>query len=1277
MHLPPAFAGSTPSMEERDGDGWLLAFGGARVRVEGAQTVRAEESTASPIVAGMHLGEHWVFVTDAGSVFRSDTALGPLSLVGTLEGSDLGALVSLNHRIALLDEDGVLFVGDADGMTRVETDAPVIDASFASPSFGARIGAGGDLHTTLDGGRSWARVTPPADAGTPTTVVDHAGSLFLVTSLERSFRIAPSGALTPVPEVVVEVNEHEALDEASRSRAALLANAVDRPASELSAGSHMVVFRGTALVLLPDDVELVLPPDAYGTEEATISFWGETVIYDGRGGLYRSDDGAPFTPFAAGFAGSRVFLDPESDRMAVQGPCTERDYDAGREPVVCIESRSSSHARPVAELEDVVGWSGGRVIVRVANTSGVYTLAMLDPDTGSILPLAIPDGVAVVGAHTAIDGTIWLTTAHDELLFVGAPDAPFVEILPPELDDETSGGEADGDETSDAELDEDDDASTDDAYTDDTYSDEAYADEPPRPDFDVVVLDRQHLIVSDRAHIWTSNDGGSSWELLEAEPGLEVDLERCRGRSCVLGVATWLPAGSSPLPHGRTVGSAGTPAPGSRDALQAQVVCDAPFRWAGHPLEAPMPDLRGPRDLLGAGWARIEGSTTAGWAEGAFRAQVGGIDATGPFSFRTARADIPPVPGIAEAPTAGVLTRLLGVTREVVVLERTRTDYAHQLGDLVVAGAHFAPRALPPFIDFAATFTSAPEVQDVLPLEDGSIAVRVSQSGGESTRRADLVFVVAPDGTFTHHTFESGVVSCERALAVDRRGLVGIVATREHRSDFIGIDGSVRALPALPERVAGICGAPQPDDLDVSHGTSVAVGPYGRAPAEIVVTLHADGSACLRRILTGSGSGHATILESDLARATLGAFATDGALEAATVSPDGRVGRASCRAVTARRPGYDVFLALGRLADGSLALDLAASYEAASTAVFRGGAWEASPSTGHESYGASGDLVDGASTPTAIVRTSGGEVYVFADGENVGSYGELGRVGSDVDLVTLVVADGSTSYRLVARDADETEIAGLDLGARTVPQARLRRDAAGVVSGAVVVCEDLCSLVAMEIRGATIHLGAEVPLDAAQYELPPWTLAWSGERAAVAVVVPGPSAEPSRIEVHAIDGATPVRIGPPIPASSTDVSPRALALTLEPRPRLVYVDGTSSSSGTHVRVVELRGGVWHDVAIPWAIEGSVAAAFDGDAVMVVSSAGGILPATASDGTVMAPASARLERGVWTPVPLDAVLRSADYEADAGYSDEEEEAEYNSYRYEEGPARHHALRWRPN
>lgn len=1237
--IPVVSGWDSPDATAQDGDAWVLAYGRVRVRVSGGQTSVARDAPATDILGIVHVGERWLFVTRGGEVLAASEPLGTLSVLGAMDGQRLGSVVGWSGRLAVLDARGALYLATDDALVRVPTEGPVVDAAFTDADRGVRIDASGRVMQTSDAGAHWTEVALPLDAGFPATVFPDESERVVSTDLARDFVLAADGTLRELSEAEIDARFGHDSDEEPSDEVLAQARAHARIGGALrtgvSRGGRVLVADGSHHGhVVPDGPSLELP-ESY----TPISWWGERLVYASDGVWYESDGTSAFAPMRWQSPADAI-VDPSGRRWVMRGRCPsapyaapassssttndgedeeddedeeesspseERDYDAER-AMICIVEGDVSRSLAVDSLWSVVGISGDTLYVDTDSQDGMHLVA-IDLATGAATVLS---DAPLFGGGVTEDGVLFGNAGSDESPWRVGPPGAMVELSLPGPTEQTT--------------------------RDDRYQ--------------VAAIDRDHVVAALGHDVWISSDGGHTFTdppAPAARGARELSPERCGARACDLGDVIWALGDLAVLPRVSVVHAPGAPMldrfeDGARAFPSVSVACDVPQPWSGHPFVPMLPSRHGRRSLFAGGALEITGSPSTSWAEGDLAGRLSGHDGAGAFDVPIRRGRVAPVHAIEDVASSHVSVSLLAATREVAVLFRAREGGDHQQSDLVAVGPALAPTVVGPLGELALTFTYAPEPRGALTLPDGSIVVWVGVddvSWDTQGYRADVIVHVAPDGTSSIHRFESGTVRTRRVLARDAGGHPGLLVMRDTRSDFLGLDGSVRSpLPSVPTTLDAVCGPPAPGDVDFvveggsEHGRvylqAQTDAPFGAAT--LVATLRADGSACVRegwmRVARGV-VGPVNEEELDFVRGPIGFAAEGGQLVGHELAADGTPSPPfACVLAEEREERYgDERLQIAPLVDGDLALALERDDELL-LGRLHGTDWDVSSVAVERDLEGSAmpwSLVRGASEPT-VVRAS---ARVTRDGV-VPDEGLLGLAG-DARFVTAAATatgeEGEREHALTALRADGTRAAPLEIGARIplgVVATPLGADTfAGLLFTAEMVLDvDYFTLGHAQVQRiglgpGGLSIGAAIPGAYGDSVLA------SGDRVAWLREIHDRDADgeslPVTLELLALDGARPARLGPVIGGSERFVEPAALAAFVDARTtRVAYLDGTTMHAPTHVRIVELRRGAWWDVAPPLRIEGAVAAWLDATSAIVVSSEG---------------SAARLVDGAWTPIPL--------------------------------------------
>lgn len=1190
--LPPvAFA--APSTVYANGDGWVMAFGPVRVRVDGGTVEVAEEVTSSAIRGVGAFDGHWFFVTAMGEVFTASSPLGALSPIGTLDGRALGSVVSGSAHLAILDDRGHLFVGDASGIVRIEADGPVIDAAFATATFGGRIGADGRLLVTRGGG--WDRVELPG-AFTPYVVYAEGGELVVQTDGGTRFRIGEDGAVRAADAEATRLPV-AGPDEAVIERAYRAASGFGSLLSSFTTDGRALALdaNGRARVL-PEGIELELPV----AMEHMAGTWGTSFVAASDDGWVRSDGTAPFEPFAEGIDGALLF-DDEGRRFVRVGRCPSEaapssgdeeheadeyeadEYDEYAEAgeasdawFVCVFEGEQRTEVNLEGVFDVLGIAGTRLYVQV---EGGYLVGVdLVSGTSTVL-----GEIELLELAVTPDGSLLGRSPQDVWLWGSSLDA----MVPVELPDDVTGGE-----------------------------------------WSLEALDARRAVARRDQRVFVTDDGGATFtEVPRAPWDLSFSPTACNAHGCLIGRTLWAPA-SFPAPNQPVVSidGAATTVHGSprRWAQREELVCDVPRRFDGHPLTGTLLAEPSPRSLYGRGWLELSGR--GAFTSGAARGELGGLAEAGHFVAPVA-STIPPqtLPHDMDRSAASTTVELLLATTSFAILSRSATvprhrttvelsdlaiDRRYETGELVIVPTRGAARVVGPNEDLVATWDTPPEVAGAMTLGEGAVVWLTQRTDlGHLGHQPDVLVVVAPDGSTTVHRFESGAVESHRVLARDEAGTPGLLVERAGEAYFLSVDGSMRGpMAPIPDQVSTPCMARVAGSIDVVSPVAVRVGfdlhSRRNASTHPTVTLSPDGSACL-------GEAVAPYQLGDHAVAALIVTAEPTGLVGRLTSSAGTTSPFECRMERPRELGRAVSaLRLVPLAGGDVGLAL--MRHSLLLGTLHDGAWHLA-STGDELAGSHFVLSDGGGSP--IVLRIGPEATRMIPGELTPAEGVIGEARGTV----LRVLPGT--HELVAV-RDGASGAPVRFGDRVAQAATLGPHGEGL-GGIVTTCladagaRD-CQLTAIEVNGTAIGVHASTPVPGVVDGTEVVVADPSGRLGILAAVR---NDERLRLEPIALDRVRPERVGPAIEGTDhEDVV--ALAARLGERTRVAYLDtphgGTDAS---HVRVVELRRGQWWDVAPPLATLGRVAATFVGDDLVVVMAA------------TDAVESRRLHEGAWQSLSI--------------------------------------------
>ncbi len=1242
----------------QDGDGWVAGAGRLRLRVDASGHIEeAADVFASELLAVSHLGGAWVFTTRRGEVFRASEPLGELTPVGDMGAHRPLALVSSEHRIAVLDEESMLFVIDASSVTRVGSSAPVNDASFASATFGTRIVLGGEVLRTNDGGASWTHVDGPWEQA-PRTTFHEGDTAYLAGGYGESFAVSPEGAVTRAEATSDEREEwssdvQHAVEEYLRPPHGL-ATAMTESLRALTR------VDGTQVRLLGGGPSLALPD---GCRNIVVS--GERFVARCEGGALVSDGSVPFAPLVLP---DDAILDPNGQRFVTPGACQgtaapntptvdEDDADEDDDDDEAYDDEEERAPRGVSSfcvhgttpreivLQDycagrVLGIGNGRLAI-AADCPDHPRLLVIALATGEITETSLPDHVAPANGSVAADGTLVVElTATD----------PIYESEEEEARHADRGT----------------------WYAGPLGGSLRALDELASGTTVVVAMDARHLVATepdpdDRedTRLRFSEDGGASFHVVPRAalgayaaridttgsgtgdmPDLwGIEAGRCGPASADLGDWIWMRPGAEGVVVAE-VDAIDVPEVRIHEAHPAQVAIevDRPRFFGGHPvLRVPTPASTEEVAVAG-GWARIDGGHVQESIEGAFSLAVGGEDERGPFAW-TAHATAPPTPApVPASPPRRPMVYPLGFTRALAAFERCIESDRSETCDVLVVRPSGAVSIVPER-DFRVV--GAQNVAGVLVGADGSLAIRFStyrHDSSEGAERLDSILTLASDGGASMRVMPTGQVSAVRSLARDEHGRVGLLVERGSEARFVGVDGQVDDVrPGVGAAVTRTCtGAPGEHALDVVNAMSIRVG--DDVSSDVVISLGRDGGACVRALSARSDYHGGPI---DLRGALVGR-AAGGALACAILGADGtrlalpcRVTAPEARSAERERPSAPMRAPiLGHLSSGALVA--AVPRPGGELILLRLGSGGWTSGTTLEILGEGGPavvrLVEGSDREEVAAQDARFRVVSASGTEELARDAHLVR-GPASEREILTAADDGGGAVLELR-----RIAGAPLTLRA--PARVRRVEISTTSPDLALIAlsdgddddpsmplDRYTYRAMSLAGARLALSA--PVTTRAIDRAPW---------AAPIVIGGASTQPVSLSyeetptsragsliARRLEAQRATPIGPPLTTTFRGASPVPLAVLGAPL-RIVYGDlallGVEGISD--VRVVELRGREWFDVAPTWRADGlAVAAASDGDDLVVLGvDAHGALR------------SVRLHAGAWAELTVPELPESA-------------------------------------
>lgn len=841
---PDVELGTVTRAAAPDGDSWIAARGRVRLRVDADGSVTEGAVAFEHELFGIaHVDDAWLFVTSVGEVFTAADPLGTPRPVSALDGAGLGFVVGRRHRLAVIDGRGALWVGDGHGMTRAPSEVPIVDASFATPSFGVRIALSGRLARTSDGGATWTELATP-DGVHPYEVTD-TGDAILVRAAPREQRFLVH-ATGEVEAIAAEPSlDHPVLPAAAAEAIAAHEEVPHqhRLAAQPTPSGRALLFAGRhELRRTPDGATTQVPPDCV----PEIDTVGERFLMRCEGLNLVSDGASEWVPL--GPRGELVVGDDLSVYV-LRGTCASHRAPSGngegddgepeggevleRPDVVCVHD---VHGERDVEFETEV-----RPVALVGNR--------LVLDEGGAIPVVVE--LDAGDARTAVD------------VFEGAPASSIVATGPGgAMALEAPAQQADGPHRARG-----------------VHRGEArrfamgtlgamHELVLPEHAWNLWPLDARHAIAGGAPDAaWITSDGGASFARVGTPSGFVIphvadrptpQLEaRCGPVSCSFWDWSWssVPLDDVLPPLARIEGAGADASRRERPAF-VEIECDL--------ASADAPDADEALLVASSGWLSLRAAAGARWTGGRVAGRIGGIDVEGrPF---TASLRGGSVADFALAHGEEVRIDILAVTPAQAVLRRCDGYGDDASCDLVSLGTHRAPVVSGRLDTLADTFHASSTILGVLPRSDGGVVVHVSSADRTRVPPTDVVLEIAPDGTLTPHLLLVGWAPSYRALARDATGALGVLLVRGDEARFVGLDGTVGpARPAPPPVLDRVCGDRASDDLDFVAPIGLGLAqvlllrPDGTmessANAPVLATLATDGSACIREVHTRGTGG--------------------------------------------------------------------------------------------------------------------------------------------------------------------------------------------------------------------------------------------------------------------------------------------------------------------------------------------------------------------------------------------------------------------------------------
>jgi hypothetical protein len=682
----------------------------------------ADDQFAVSIIRVARVQRGWLFLAADGAVARADSFLGPLQPLGHVPrprpDAAIFPLSALAGRLAFAAPDPHASRWTPDGtapiaLARGAPPGTITSAAFTDADHGMIVVTGGELFVTRDGAASFQRVDLGDAAAAGVVLAD--GKLHVHTSsgrvvFDRDGVRAGSSTEGPMPasDPKLAARVHAA---ALRRYGALVA--------ELFGG--VVTDRGDVLVPNRETLgDLAGPPstaelDALERRDCTAARWGAAVaVFCGAGPPVRVDPTMQrSTPMG------KYALDPANVVLSADGthaawPCGG-DQPAQQRLCALVDGKVIEHP---AERGSLIGMHGDALVVRrTARSPNTYEIALLDATTGrdrQVLSVSVPTAAGLSGEswQLSADGAAVIGTVHES----GAAGDPRSETWLLHV-----------------------------ALADQAVTTVRLPDGATRAGF--ITAGRGVATGQDAAKLWLTDDGGAHWQAGDAPvqgpllwrppwppapfPSLPGPV-RCSGRRCVLDSRVVVSFDRSASPPAVRVLAAppdsAAPAVGPDQISDTALACTlqgaarrvAVRGYPGHELDA-----KGRLQILNA-HADVTLQVTA---RGRWDVTWHGHDWRGRYpSLRAAGA----LPTLAPDLDEYALER---TTREGAVIYHLSSH--HRLVWLPAGGR---PSVI---LDERPEF---PELEDLLALPDGTLAVLIRIAENPHTATYRRLFLVGRDG---------------------------------------------------------------------------------------------------------------------------------------------------------------------------------------------------------------------------------------------------------------------------------------------------------------------------------------------------------------------------------------------------------------------------------------------------------------------------------------------------------------------------------------------------
>lgn len=424
--LPPrlVFRGEVVAVGE-DADGAVLVQAlGLRARVRGSAVEWASEATLHPVVARARDGDRWLFATQDGVLFRSDSFTGPLVRVGETDRRELDVGFVSTGVLAAGTREGRLWLGGPGDVFRpavAPADGPLIDAGFIDRSFGVVAVSPGRLFRTTDGGAHYE----PVNTGSHAVLVVYPNpDGFVLTTTGGPMWVGPNGPAVAHTGSIADLHESLSSETERALRASLRSDyplayptALATPgAAVLSNGQVALVDGQDAVILGPEGIvaRMELPG-----QNCLLHAWGSRWLAqcqadDDTHTLHFTRGDRPWSELYRGRIDGAVVAGRDGSSIVLVGTScdeNERPHEHDQTPL-CWYDGTRWQSRTLQGRVYLLDVWGETVLYREFDEAmdeehapPVYMVRMDEPGEGSPVPLDMPSATLVYASFTD-DGQI-------------------------------------------------------------------------------------------------------------------------------------------------------------------------------------------------------------------------------------------------------------------------------------------------------------------------------------------------------------------------------------------------------------------------------------------------------------------------------------------------------------------------------------------------------------------------------------------------------------------------------------------------------------------------------------------------------------------------------------------------------------------------------------------------------------------------------------------------------------------------------------------------------